>query len=78
MRRGGGRRPAAAKPMPNRDKDTGSGSLTSMVRQRKPKAIGLQGVDEQSLVDLLRYGCTRRIQFKRQPVPVCAKSWIGF
>lgn len=51
--------------------------LFGTLREGEPKAIGLQGVDEQSLVDLVKYGFTRRIQFKRQPVPVRAKNGVG-
>ena len=39
--------------------------LFGSVRQGGPKAIGMQGVDEQSLFNLLKYGFTRRVQFKR-------------
>ena len=41
--------------------------LFGTLREQEPKAIGLQGVDEQGLVDLVKYGFTTRIQFKRRP-----------
>ncbi len=39
--------------------------LFGTLKDKEPKAIGLQGVDEQGLVDLVKYGFTTRVQFKR-------------
>jgi len=41
--------------------------LFGTLKEQEPKAIGLQGVDEQGLLDLVKYGFTTRIQFKRSP-----------
>jgi len=41
--------------------------LFGTLKEHEPKAIGLQGVDEQGLLDLIKYGFTPRIQFKRKP-----------
>lgn len=48
--------------------------LFGTLKQKEPKAIGLQGVDEQGLVDLVRYGFTPRIQFKKRPQTLAEAS----
>jgi len=48
--------------------------LFGTLKLAEPKAIGLQGVDEQGLVDLVRYGFTPRIQFKRRPQALAEAS----
>ncbi|MFM8332435.1 MAG: sterol desaturase family protein [Candidatus Methylumidiphilus sp.] len=40
--------------------------------EREPKAIGLHGVDEQGWLDLVKYGCTTRIQFRQATAPALA------
>ena len=41
--------------------------LFGTLKEQEPQAIGLQGVDEQGLLDLVKYGFTTRIAFKRGP-----------
>ena len=47
--------------------------LFGTLKEQEPKAIGLQGVDEQGLLDLVKYGFTTRIQFKRGPQLAAAR-----
>lgn len=39
--------------------------LFGTLKEKDPKAIGLEGVDEQRFTDLIKYGLTTRIQFSR-------------
>jgi sterol desaturase/sphingolipid hydroxylase (fatty acid hydroxylase superfamily) len=48
--------------------------LFGTLKEQEPKAIGLQGVDEQGLLDLVKYGFTTRIQFKRSPQLAAARK----
>ncbi len=48
--------------------------LFGTLKVQEPKAIGLQGVDEQGLLDLVKYGFTTRIQFKRSPQLATARK----
>ena len=48
--------------------------LFGTLKEQEPKAIGLQGVDEQGLLDLVKYGFTTRIQFKRGPQLAAARK----
>jgi sterol desaturase/sphingolipid hydroxylase (fatty acid hydroxylase superfamily) len=48
--------------------------LFGTLKHQEPRAIGLQGVDEQGLVDLVKYGFTTRIQFKKSPQLVLARK----
>lgn len=41
--------------------------LFGSLKEQDPKAIGLEGVDEQRFTDLIRYGLTTRIHFRRLP-----------
>lgn len=40
--------------------------LFGTLREGEPRAIGLKDVDDQSVTDLVRYGFTSRIEFKRR------------
>lgn len=42
--------------------------LFGTLKQGEPQAIGLTGVDEQRFADLVRYGFTTRVEFKRARV----------
>ena len=48
--------------------------LFATLKEQEPKAIGLQGVDEQGLLDLVKYGFATRIQFKRNPQLAAARK----
>lgn len=41
--------------------------LFGTLKEKDPQAIGLEGVDEQHFADLLKYGLTTALQFKRLP-----------
>jgi sterol desaturase/sphingolipid hydroxylase (fatty acid hydroxylase superfamily) len=53
--------------------------LFGTLKEREPRAIGLREVDEQALFDLVMYGFTRRITFKRKPsmAPVARQGLLG-
>lgn len=44
--------------------------LFRTVREGEPRSIGLSGVEEQHFADLVKYGFTSRVEFKRVPVMI--------
>jgi sterol desaturase/sphingolipid hydroxylase (fatty acid hydroxylase superfamily) len=49
--------------------------LFGTLKDHEPKTIGLRGVEEQATLDLLMYGFTQKISFKRKPAVARTPIW---